>query len=157
MYRRWGTVAALLAELLHDMAATSEPRADTGSVRGDLLANAELVRRTLSDARRGPLFRALLAGASFDVDTAEGLRHFYRRRVAEWAPCVVDGIGRGEISAGTDAAAVVRAVSAPLYYQWLITGTPLRRRDTERAVDAALAAATAGVFAVRHRTHPDSD
>lgn len=157
MYRRWGTVEALLAELLHDMAATSDPRADTGTVRGDLLANAELVRRTLSDGRRGPLFRALLAGASFDRDTEEGLQQFYRRRVAEWAPCVVDGVRRGEVPAGTDAAAVVRAVSAPLYYQWLITGAPLRRRDAERAVDAALAAAAAGVFAVRRRPHPDSD
>lgn len=157
VYRRWGTVAALLAELLRDMAATSEPRADTGTLRGDLLANAELVRRTLSNERQGPLFRALLAGAASDSESADALARFYRHRVTEWSACVIDGVRRGEVPTGTDAAAVVRAVSAPLYYQWLITGTPLKRRDAVRAADAALAAADAGVFAVRGRPHPGSD
>ncbi|MCP9270782.1 TetR/AcrR family transcriptional regulator [Mycolicibacterium arenosum] len=156
VYRRWGSKAALIAELLRDMAATSLPRADTGTLRGDLRANAELVAKTLSDDRQGPLFAALIAAASYDPDTAEALAEFYRSRIDEWSACVDDAVRRGEAPAGTDAAAVVRAVSAPLYYQWLLLRTPPTQDDVRRAIDATLAAVAAGVFTVRGRPHPDS-
>jgi AcrR family transcriptional regulator len=154
VYRRWGSKAALVADLLRDMAATSLPRADTGTLRGDLLANARLVRKTLSDARQGSLFAALIAAASSDADTAAALAEFYGRRVDAWAPCVTDAVARGEAPADTDAEAVIRAVSAPLYYRWLLLRAPITTRDVTRAVDAALAAVAAGVFA---GPHPGSD
>lgn len=95
VYRRWGTVTALVADLLGDMAEQSLPRADTGSVLGDLRANADLVRRTLADPRQGALFRAVIAAGACDARTAEALRRFYAVRVAEWAPCVEQGVSRG--------------------------------------------------------------
>lgn len=52
VYRRWGTVTALVADLLADMAEQSLPRTRTGSVRDDLRANASLVQRTLADPAR---------------------------------------------------------------------------------------------------------
>src|SRR5882757_4327303 len=45
VYRRWGTVTGLVADVLADMAEQSLPRSETGSVLGDLRANAALVRR----------------------------------------------------------------------------------------------------------------
>lgn len=156
VYRRWGTKASLIADLLRDMAETSVPRADTGTLAGDLRANAELVRKTLSDARQGPLFAALLATASYDADTAAALAEFYERRITQWSTCVTDAVERGEAPVGTDGAAVVRAVSAPLYYQWLTLRAPLTRRDVTRAVDAALAAVAADVFTMRGGPHPGS-
>jgi AcrR family transcriptional regulator len=146
VYRRWGSVTGLVADLLADMAEQSLPRARTGTVQGDLRANAALVRRTLADPRQGALFRAVIAAATCDERTAQALRRFYEVRVAEWAPCVAEGVARGELPAGTDPAMVVRAVSAPLYYALLTTGTPPDTSDAERAADAALAAARAGVF-----------
>jgi AcrR family transcriptional regulator len=147
VYRRWGSVAALIADLLHDMAETSVARADTGSLRGDLRANAALVRRTLTDPRQGRVFKAIIAAATSDDRTAEALAEFYRRRIAEWSTSVEDAIRRGEAPPGTDAAAVIRQVSAPLYYQFLTSTTPLTTRDATRAADAAWAAVNAGVFA----------
>lgn len=146
VYRRWGTVPALVADLLRDMAETSVRRADTGSLRGDLHANAELVRRTLSDPRQGRLFKAIIAAATCDDRTAEALAEFYRRRIAEWSACVEDAIRRGEAPTGTDATAVIGQVSAPLYYQFLTSTTPLTTSDARRAANAALAAVDAGVF-----------
>ncbi|MGW4674334.1 TetR/AcrR family transcriptional regulator [Streptomyces sp. NPDC004324] len=148
VYRRWGSVAGLVADLLSDMAEQSLPRADTGSVLGDLRANAALVRRTLADARQGPLFRAVIAAATSDARTAEALRRFYEVRVGEWAPCVEQGVARGELPAGTDPAQVVRAVSAPLYYTVLTSGTVPDGAAADRAAEAAFAAAAAGVYAV---------
>lgn len=146
VYRRWGSVPALVADLLTDMATQSLPRADTGSLRGDLQANANLVRRTLMNPRQGRLFKAVFAASSCDDRTAAALSTFYDRRVAEWSGCIIDAVARGEAPEGTDAAAAIRQVSAPLYYQFLTSTRPLAAKDAERAVDAAIAAITAKVF-----------
>ncbi|GAB2736057.1 TetR/AcrR family transcriptional regulator [Streptomyces bullii] len=156
VYRRWGSVTGLVADLLADMAEQSLHRTQTGSVLGDLRANADLVQRTLADPRQGALFRAVIAAAACDARTAEALRRFYDVRIAEWAPCVEEGVVRGELPSGTDAAAVVRAVSAPLYYALLTTGTPPGPAAADRAARAAFAAAAAGVY-VTGEGHREQD
>ncbi|MGW0392533.1 TetR/AcrR family transcriptional regulator [Streptomyces sp. NPDC003042] len=146
VYRRWGTVAGLVADLLTDMAEQSLPRTETGSLLQDLLANAALVRRTLADPRQGALFKAVIAAATSDERTAEALHRFYEVRVQEWAPCVEQAVERGELPRDTDAAEVIRAVSAPLYYRFLTTDAPLDEAAAQRAARAAVAAARAGAF-----------
>lgn len=146
VYRRWGTVTALVADLLLDMAEQSSPRTETGSLIGDLTANARLVQRTLADPRQGALFRALIAAATGDTKTAAALHRFYDIRVGEWAPCVQQAVDRGEVPEGTDAREVVRAVSAPLYYRLLISGGPLDEAAADRAAEATAIAARAGAY-----------
>lgn len=146
VYRRWGSVTGLVADLLADMAEQSLPREETGSALGDLRANALLVQRTLADPRQGALCRAVIAAATCDERTAEALRRFHDVRVAEWAPCVEQAVQRGELPLGTDAKEVVRAVSAPLYHALLTTGTTPDTPAAERAAQAAHAAAAAGVY-----------
>ncbi|WP_327003264.1 TetR/AcrR family transcriptional regulator [Dactylosporangium sp. NBC_01737] len=146
VYRRWGTVTGLVADLLLDMAEQSLPRADTGSLAGDLRANARLVQRTLTDPRQGPLFKAVIAAATSDPRTAEALHGFYRTRIREWAPCVDLAVRRGEVPAGTDPDEVILAVSAPLYYRLLASGDPLDESAADTAAAAATAAARAGAF-----------
>ncbi|MFI5855476.1 TetR/AcrR family transcriptional regulator C-terminal ligand-binding domain-containing protein [Streptomyces parvulus] len=146
VYRRWGTPASLVADLLADMAEQSLPRTESGSLLGDLRANARLVRRTLADPRQGALFKAVLAAATGDPQTAAALHRFYEVRVAEWEPCVRQAVERGELPAATDTREVIRAVSAPLYYRLLTTGDPLDEAAADRAAEAAAAAARAGAF-----------
>jgi AcrR family transcriptional regulator len=146
VYRRWGSVTGLVADLLTDMAEQSLPRARTGSLLGDLKANARLVRKTLTDPRQGPLFTAVIAAATCDARTAEALHRFYETRIKEWAPCVDEAVDRGELPQGTDAEEVIRTVSAPLYYRLLASGDPLDEATADRAAEIAAAAARAGVF-----------
>ncbi|MER7176012.1 TetR/AcrR family transcriptional regulator [Streptomyces mesophilus] len=146
VYRRWGSATALVADLLADMAEQSEPRSDHGALLDDLRANARLVRRTLTDPRQSRLFRAVIAAASCDASAADALHRFYAVRIEEWAPCVELAVQRGELPTGTDAHEVVRAVSAPLYYRFLASGDPLDEAAADRAAEAAVAAAKAGVF-----------
>ena len=146
VYRRWRTPAGLVADLLTDMAETSLPHADTGSLRGDLTANARLVARTLTDPRQGPLLKALVAAAVCDPETTAALHRFYDVRITEWEPCVAAAIERGELTPGTDTRAVISAVSAPLYYRFLISGDTIDDAVAVTAADAAAAAATAGLF-----------
>jgi AcrR family transcriptional regulator len=147
VYRRWGTVPGVVADLLGEMAADSLPRTDTGSLLGDLTAQARLVQSTLSDPRQGPLFRALITAANCDRQTAAALHRFYRTRTIEWEPCVAAAVRRGEAPEGTDAGDVIRAVSAPLYYRFIVSGDPIDRPTADRAARAAAAAAKAGAFA----------
>lgn len=146
VYRRWGTVGAIVDDLLVDMAETSQRRPESGSLAEDLLSVARLIQRTLADRRQGALFKAILAAGTCDARTAEALAGFYRARIEEMAPIIVDAVARGEAPVGTDPAAVIRQVSAPLYYRLLTDTAPLRRSDADRAAAAALAAVTAGVF-----------
>ncbi|MDJ0382778.1 TetR/AcrR family transcriptional regulator [Streptomyces sp. G-G2] len=146
VYRRWGTPAGLVADLLAEMAEQSLPRTESGSLEGDLRANAALVARTLTDPRQGPLFRAVIAAAATDPRTAAALHRFYAVRVAEWVPCVEQAVVRGELPPDTDPEEVVRAVSAPLYYRLLTTAAPLDAAAADRAAAAAAAAARAGAF-----------
>ncbi|WP_149547385.1 TetR/AcrR family transcriptional regulator [Streptomyces marokkonensis] len=146
VYRRWGTVTGLVADLLLDMAEQSLPRQETGSLLGDLKANARLVQRTLADPRQGALFKAVIAAATCEAKTAEALHRFYDIRVREWAPCVQQAVDRGEVPEGTDVHEVIRAVSAPLYYRLLTTGDRLDEAAADRAAEAAAAAARAGAY-----------
>ncbi len=146
VYRRWSHPAGLVADLLSDMAEQSVPRADTGSVAEDLRANARLVVSTLTDARQGAVFAAVIAAATCDLRTAEALHRFYAVRIGEWSGCVEAAVERGELPAGTDPGEVVAAVSAPLYYRLLASGAPLDEAAADRAAEAAVAAARAGVF-----------
>ncbi|MEU8844417.1 TetR/AcrR family transcriptional regulator [Streptomyces roseus] len=146
VYRRWGTVTGLVTDLLLDMAQQSVPRTETGSLLGDLTANARLVRRTLADPRQGALFKAVIAAAGSDPKAAQALYGFYAARVDEWAPCVEQAAARGEVPAGTDAHEVIRATSAPLYHRLLTTALPLDEADADRAARAAAEAARAGAY-----------
>jgi len=148
VYRRWGTLAALVADLLVDMAEQSSPRTETGSLDSDLRANARLVHKTLTDPRSSALFKAVITAASSDADTAVALHRFYATRIAEWAPCVEQAAARGEVPQGTDAAEVIRAVSAPMYYRFLVSGDVLDAASADRAAVAAAAAARAGAYVV---------
>lgn len=146
VYRRWGTPTGLIADLLVAMAEESLPRTDTGSIEDDLRANARLVQSTLTDARQGRLFKAVVVAGACDERAAESLHAFYATRIDEWAPCVAEAIERGEVPAGTDPRRVIRAVSAPLYYALLASGEPLTEELAERAARAALEATRAGAY-----------
>lgn len=146
VYRRWGSPVGLVADLLDDMAEQSLPAADTGGLAGDLRANAALVLETLTAPRMGAVFRAVIAAAACDEECARALGGFYRTRLAEWAPVGERAVARGELPAGTDPLELLRAVSAPLYYRFVVTHEEPTPADAERAVTAALAAAAAGAF-----------
>ncbi|MFC9436801.1 TetR-like C-terminal domain-containing protein [Nocardia sp. NPDC057030] len=153
VYRRWRTPTGLVTDLLVDMAEQSVAHADTGSLLGDLTANARLVAKTLTDPRQGRLFQAVIAAATCDEAAATALRRFYDVRLTEWSPCVERAIERGEAPPGTDARAVLSAVSAPLYYRLLASGDPIDDHAATAAARAAVDAVTAGTFATAASTH----
>ncbi|MFC4114777.1 TetR/AcrR family transcriptional regulator [Nonomuraea zeae] len=148
VYRRWGSTAGLVADLMTELANQSSPHADTGGIEGDLRANALSVLGALTDGRLGATFQAVIAAATCDEEAAQALRTFYSRRIGEWAHVVDLAVKRGELPEGTDGTEVIRAVSAPLYYRLVVTREPVTREAAERSAARALAAAKAGAFVI---------
>ncbi|MFI6738018.1 TetR/AcrR family transcriptional regulator [Nonomuraea sp. NPDC050451] len=148
VYRRWGSRAGLVTDLMTELANQSTPHSDTGGVEADLRANALSVLAAINDGRLGATFQAVIAAATSDEQAAGALRAFYLRRIAEWANVVDLAVRRGELPAGTDGAEVIRAISAPLYYRLVVTREPVNEKDAERSVARTLAAARAGAFVV---------
>ncbi|MEW9547592.1 TetR/AcrR family transcriptional regulator [Nonomuraea sp. NPDC050783] len=146
VYRRWGSRAGLVTDLMTELADQSSPHADTGSIEGDLRANALAVVEAVNDGRLGTTFQAMIAAATSDEQAAAALRAFYLRRIGEWAGVVELAVERGELPRGTDAMEVIRAVSAPLYYRLVVTREPVTADAAERSVRRTLAAARAGAF-----------
>ncbi|MCT2587503.1 TetR/AcrR family transcriptional regulator [Actinophytocola gossypii] len=147
VYRRWGGVDGLIVDAL-DLAADDDWQpADTGTFAGDCRALADAVRRSFADRTEGAASTAIVAAAFQSTRAADALRKFYADRHQRSEVVVDRAVARGELPAETDAAAIVRAVVAPLYHRLFVTREPIDERVTEHAAAAAVAAALAGVFA----------
>ncbi|MBP0448159.1 TetR/AcrR family transcriptional regulator [Kitasatospora sp. RG8] len=144
VYRRWKDRDALIVDALAGQIAADIPIPDTGTVEGDL----RLLARGLAAWLRGPSGAAVLAVMLSEGAQAPGIAEVRSRifddRLRRAEPIVTRALGRGELPAGTDPAAVIKALAAPLYFRVLITAEPVDDAAADRAVTAALAAARHG-------------
>jgi AcrR family transcriptional regulator len=146
VYRRWGSKVELIRQVLVGAAAARIQLPDSGGIDTDVRALARAVQAILSLPEGAAITRALIAGALSSPEIAEVMDQFWAARLEAISVIVRRAIGRGQLPAGTDAAALMHAVAAPLYYQLLVNRAPVTERDAELSAAAALAAAAAGVF-----------
>ncbi len=152
LYRRWGTLERLVTDAVASLVDQQVAVPDTGSLENDLLAFAEAIATTLRGAL-GKLTVASYFSAALEVPAlAKAKRAFFARRHRQASAMVTRAIARGEVPAGTDPAALVGGVAAPLYYRRLVTGLPLDRAFVQQAVTAGLLAARGGAFRKPART-----
>ena len=94
VYRRWGTVPGLVADLLTEMAEESLPRTATGSLLGDLTAQARLAKADpkmwlamtdiYGDLAHSPAFIAAFSNALntlWEIGTAATLERYLAGRL----------------------------------------------------------------------------
>ena len=151
VYRRWGSVAMLLVDLL-DLGTEDDWRPpDTGSLAGDLIA----INRQVCDALTvEPSPTAAVIAASFRTpEAAEALSRFWADRYRRCTPVVDRAVARGEVPAGTDPHRLLVSATAPLYHLRVLLRQPLTRADADSYARAALAAVltTAGETTVPPR------
>jgi AcrR family transcriptional regulator len=149
VYRRWGNVAGLIADALEMAGGEPWPVPDTGTVEGDLRALAGLVADGFADPRDGPVSTAFISAAVQDADAARALHAFFVARHEQSSIIITRAVARGELSADVDAAEVVRAAVAPVYYRLFISREPVDAEVADRAACAALAAARAEALNAR--------
>ena len=148
VYRRWTSVRGLIADALELASGEPWPVPDTGTVQGDLRTLARLVATGFADPGEGPVSTAFVSAAMQDADAARALHAFFVARHEQSAGLVTRAVARGELPAGVDPTEVVRVAVAPLYYRLFISREPVDAAVADRAADAALAAARAGVLSL---------
>ena len=146
VYRRWGSKAEIIRQALAGAASVRIPVPDTGSVDEDLRLLGRAVQGILSSPQGAAITRALIVGGLTSPEIAGVMSQFWAGRLAAISVIVDRATQRGQLPAGTDPAALMHALAAPLYYELLVTRVAVTEQDADRGAAAALAAARAGVF-----------
>ena len=154
VYRRWGSKAELISQTLIGAASSRIQVPDTGDVATDLRLLARAVQAVLSRPEGAAITRALIVGALASSEIAGLMEQFWAARLTAISLIVERAIRAGQLPVGTDAAAVMHAVAAPLYFQLLVTRAPVTESDADLSAAAALTAAAAGLFVARTTTWP---
>ncbi len=146
VYRRWGSKPELIAQALAVVTGTSIQIPDAGGVDADLRALARAVQAVLATPEGAAISRALIIGGLSSPEIAGLMSQFWAGRLEVISVIADRAFERGQLPPGTDPAALMHAMVAPLYYELLVTHRPVTERDADRGAAAALAAARAGVF-----------
>jgi len=146
IYRRWRSRDQLVAAAFMDAAERRLEVADTGDIDRDARALARSVAATLAQPVVAAAVRATLSASSREA-RHEITRRFWDSRLSAVGPLIERAIERGQLPRGSQPAALISAIAAPLYFRLLVSNEPLTPAAADIAAAAALAAARAGVFA----------
>jgi AcrR family transcriptional regulator len=149
IYRRWGSLDGLLADLMAERAGQQIPVPDHGDLDSDLRALARSVVTSVRNPAIGAAFASILAAAVQDRAARDVLSRFLVARVAAMTKIIDRAVLRGELPPGTDADAVIRTVAALIYYRLFIAGERASEHVADVAAATAAAAARAGVLTAR--------
>ncbi|MFI2645761.1 TetR/AcrR family transcriptional regulator [Streptomyces sp. NPDC018610] len=151
VYRRWGDVGGLLADVLDAASDDDWQPPDTGSLEGDLAALNQEIQTALT--AEPPVVTALIAASFRSEKAADAQQRLWEDRYARCEVVVSRAVRRGELPSGTDARRLLLAATAPLYHQLVLLRTaPDPHLPGDAARTAALAAA-AGAFAETRPAH----
>ncbi|GLY82541.1 TetR/AcrR family transcriptional regulator [Actinoallomurus iriomotensis] len=146
VYRRWGDVGGLLADVLDAAGDDDWQPPDTASLTGDLAALNQEIQAALT--AEPPVMAALIA-ASFRSEQADhAQRRLWEDRYARCEVIVDRAVRRGELPPHTDARRLLIAATAPVYHQLVLLRTPPDPHLPGHAARTAALAASAGAFAV---------
>lgn len=100
----------------------------------------------IADPAVGAAFASIVAAAAQDPAARGMLSRFITARAAAMSIIVDRAARRGEVPDGTDAAEVIKAVTAQLFFRLFVAGEPLGPAAADRAAAIAAAAARAGAL-----------
>ena len=146
IYRRWGGLDGLLADLMAEHAAQEIPVPDEGNLDADLRALARGVVTSLRDPAIRAAFASMIAAAVQNPSAREVLSRFLAARTAKMTVIIGRAALRSELPPGTDAAAVIRTVTALIYYRLFIAGEQASQDIADSAAATAAAAARTGLL-----------
>jgi len=138
IYRRWGTVEALMLDALLSTTGAMLPMPDTGTLRADLIAYATSLAAFLQSPLGLAVNRALAVSGD-EPAVAQARTRFWETRIGMSSQMIVRAVARGELPAGTDALLALEIVLAPLHMRALLTRDPIDPPLPEQLVDTALA------------------
>lgn len=139
IYRRWPGKAELVVEAVRRHAGNPVPAvADTGTLRGDLVAALTAMRASLA-GHDAPLLLGLMMATRRDPGLASVVRNRVLGSKREvFGAAVARAVSRGDLPASADHALPAEIGSAMLLSRLLVTGEPLDDAFVAHLVDAVL-------------------
>ncbi|CAO5185683.1 Transcriptional regulator [Frankia sp. AiPs1] len=134
VYRRWGDLTELLADVAAERLRPDRPPHDTGDLQGDLVAYVEGYREEVSSPTGRTVLREVVAASSTPQLPAGRCDAFIRTQLRI---IIERAARRGEPAPPVER--IVEAVMAPITYSVLFAAAPLESSDAHRLIDAALA------------------
>ncbi|MEV6971709.1 TetR/AcrR family transcriptional regulator [Hamadaea sp. NPDC051192] len=138
IYRRWGSLEALSADVALDWLTTSSPMPDTGSLRDDLRAYAAGVAREVSGPSGLAVLRLVIALAASGEPGIAARERFIAERGGQLQQLLDRATARGEPAPST--LDIVDHVLAPLYVRVLFGLGPLTPEYVDDLVERLLKA-----------------
>jgi AcrR family transcriptional regulator len=138
VYRRWGDLTELLADVAAERLRPDSPPLDTGTLRGDLLAYGEQCLEEMSSPAGRAVLRDIVASSSPDLPA--GRCDAYIRD--QLGIITARAASRGECP--PPVAEIVERLMAPITYSILFAVTPIELADAARLVDTLLACRAGG-------------
>lgn len=138
IYRWYPSKEALLAAAMIESEILELTVADTGSLRGDLIALTEQVLRLLTAPEGGRVARAAIGGLD-RPELAVVAKEFCAKRIAKEQAIFDRATARGELTEGADPALVIDLLAGAIWYRVLVRQTPMPDGHTEALVDTILA------------------
>ena len=137
IYRRWGDLADLLADVAKEELRPDGEPADTGGVRSDLVRWAEQYLDEMSSEIGLTMMRDVIAGSAGGDNPVPCQCAAFTQSLIQ---IILDrGIARGE--AVPQAEAVMDGVVAPIIYRTLFGPAPITQRGVHALVDTCMAGA----------------
>lgn len=140
IYRRWPSKGLLALDAFVVSFRAEQPRPDTGTLRGDLLAALHTWVRAVTQTPLGPMLTGLIAEAQHDPE----LRGAWRDRVLEplrsQHRIMLDrAMARGEIAATVDRDVVLDLFFGAAEHRLLLGHLPMTGEFIAKVVDVILA------------------
>ncbi|MEU8250864.1 TetR/AcrR family transcriptional regulator [Nonomuraea sp. NPDC048916] len=136
IYRWWPSKAALLGAALVEADVLGFEPPDTGSLRGDLIALVEEIRRLLTEPPARDIAVAALGAAARhpELDT----RRFFTDRFVRERQIFERAVRRGELPESVDPMLVVDLLAGAVWVRAVFRGLPLPDGFAAEAVSAVL-------------------
>jgi AcrR family transcriptional regulator len=139
IYRRYPSKVDLVVAAAYRMCEEQSIRPDTGSVRGDLVAQLANLRRMLADPVLGAAKRMLIVDATQNDDLASTHRELVEQRREHTLALFRRGIERGELRPDFDLEFAADQIGGPVFYRHLLMHEIVDDAYIDRVVDGFLA------------------
>ena len=139
IYRRYPSKAALVVAAAFTIADETAPKPDTGSLRGDLTANLQNLRKLVSHPVLGDAIKRMQVDALQNDELAQMHEEFVGERRNATRAQLLRAIERGELRDDTDLDFALDTIAAPLFYRHLVSRAAITSAYVDKIVDEFIA------------------
>lgn len=136
LYRRWGTMAALVDDVVNEVLSRGSPLPDTGSLRGDLTAYAVKAAADLATPMGAVYLAAVAFGTSSPEEAGADAHSSFQVREQQLQDMLDRATDRGETP--PTVLEVLEVVLAPMYLRVLMLKVPPDERQAHVLVERLL-------------------